>query len=136
MSQAAAEVDLRRLAARTGPYPAEAFQFVRDGLHRTMELVHGQGLGPEGDRHVTGQQLCLGLRDFAIERFGMLALTVLQGWNLHRTDDFSRIVFAMIEAGLMSKTNRDSHDDFCGVFDFQEAFSRDRLAASIGRRQA
>ena len=136
MSQAAAEVDLRRLAAKTGPYPAEAFQFVRDGLQRTMELVHGQGLGPEGDRHVSGQQLCMGLRDFAIERYGMLALGVLQGWNVHRTDDLGRIVFAMIDAGLMSKTSRDSLDDFRGVFDFPEAFSRDRLATAIGRRPA
>lgn len=137
MAQTAeAEVDWRRLAARTGPYPPEAFHFVRDGLGRTMELVHGQGGGPEGDRHVTGQQLCIGLRDFAIERYGMLALQVLQGWNVHRTDDFGRIVFGMIDAGLLSKTNRDSVDDFRAVYDFHEAFSRDRLVTAIGRRGA
>jgi uncharacterized repeat protein (TIGR04138 family) len=137
MSQSAtAEVDWRRLAAKTGLYPAEAFQFVKDGLNRTSELVHGAGGAPSDDRHVSGQQLCLGLRDHAIERYGMLALSVLAGWNVHRTDDFGRMVFAMIEAGLLSKSSRDSFDDFRGVFDFQEAFSRDRLVAAIGRRGA
>ena len=135
MAQSAtAEVDWRRLAARTGLYPAEAFQFVRDGLNRTSELVHGPGGPSEADRHVSGQQLCMGLRDYAIERYGMLALSVLSGWNVHRTDDFGRIVFAMIDAGLFSKSQRDSLDDFRCVFDFQEAFSRDRLASAIGRR--
>jgi uncharacterized repeat protein (TIGR04138 family) len=40
----------------------------------------------------------------------------------------------MIDAGLFSKSQRDSLDDFRCVFDFQEAFSRDRLAHAIGRR--
>jgi uncharacterized repeat protein (TIGR04138 family) len=78
----------------------------------------------------------MGLRDFAIERYGMMALQVLQGWNVHRTDDFGRIVFGMIDAGLLSKTNRDSAEDFRGVYDFHEAFSRDRLVTAIGRRGA
>jgi uncharacterized repeat protein (TIGR04138 family) len=61
-------------------------------------------------------------------------MAVLAGWNVRRTDDFGRIVFAMIDAGLFSKSSRDSIDDFRGVFDFQEAFSRDRLVSAIGRR--
>ena len=132
---ATAEVDWRLLASKTGLYPAEAFHFVRDGLNRTSELVHGAGGAGDADRHVSGQQLCLGLRDHAIERYGMLALSVLNGWNIHRTDDFGRIVFAMIDAGVFSKSHRDSIDDFRAVFDFQEAFSRDRLAQAIGNRR-
>jgi uncharacterized repeat protein (TIGR04138 family) len=134
MTQTATEVDWRRLAAKAGPYPPEAYHFVRDGLGRTMELVHGQPGAPEGDRHVSGQQLCMGLREYAIERYGMMACSVLLSWHVERTDDFGRIVFAMIDAGLLSKTSRDSLEDFRGVFDFHEAFSRDRLVTAIGRR--
>jgi len=99
-----------------------------------MELLHGQGAEPEGDRHISGQQLCVGLREYAIERYGMMAFSVLSSWHVQRTDDFGRIVFAMIDAGLFSKTNRDSVDDFRCVYDFHEAFSRDRLLTAIGRR--
>jgi len=133
MTHAAPEVDWRRLAAGTGLYPPEAFHFVREGLTRTMDLVHGSG-GGDQDRHVSGQQLCVGLRDFAIERYGMLAPSVLRAWNVNRTDDFGRIVFAMIDAGLLSKSSRDRAEDFRGVFDFQEAFGRDRLMQAIGRK--
>jgi uncharacterized repeat protein (TIGR04138 family) len=72
---------------------------------------------------VTGPQLCLGLRDFAIQKYGMLARTVLERWGIRKTDDFGRIVFAMIEAGLMRKSDEDSESDFQGVFDFDEGFS-------------
>jgi len=87
-----------------------------------------------GRRHVSGQQLCLGLRDFAIDRFGLFAPVVFGRWHIHRTDDFGRMVFAMIDARLMSRNTEDSIDDFRGVYDFEEAFSRDALLSGIGVR--
>lgn len=131
--QSPQEVDLRAVARSAGPYPVEAILFVRDGLGHTVERVHSDpALLPDASRHVSGQQLCLGLRDFAIERYGMLAPAVLRSWNIHRTDDFGRIVFAMIGHELLSKTPQDSIEDFRAVFDFDEAFSRDELLRHIG----
>ena len=127
------EVDWKRLADATGPYPVEAFFFVRDGLAYAAHRVHDEVEAlPEQDRHITGQQLCLGLRDFAIERYGMLAPAVLGHWHIRRTDDFGRIVFAMVQQGLLSKTSDDTIDDFRSVYDFQEAFSANEVAARIG----
>ena len=85
-------------------------------------------------RHVTGQQLCLGLREYAIERFGMLAPCVLRHWNISRTEDFGRIVYALIEAGRLDKSADDSIEDFYAVFDFDEAFSPAVLGARIAPR--
>jgi uncharacterized repeat protein (TIGR04138 family) len=120
-------IDWKRLRDKAGPFPPEAFEFVRRGLGHTVEMVHGDGAhtqpAPEDNRHVSGQQLCLGLRDFAIRQYGLLALTVLGRWGIKRTDDFGRIVFAMIEAGLMRKTDEDTLEDFRGVYDFGEAFN-------------
>ena len=127
------DIDLKLLAAKAGPYPTTAYRFVREGLSRTVE--RSQGLeSSEADRHISGQQLCMGLREFAIERYGLLAPVVLQSWHVHRTDDFGRIVFAMIDAGLLTKTPQDSFEDFRGVFDFGEAFSRDRLINAMSQR--
>lgn len=115
---------------RKANFPQEAFQFVQDGLRHTAEMVHGESaikeparghIGPE--RHVNGPQLCLGLRDFAIQKYGMLARTVLERWGVRRTDDFGRIVFAMIESGLLRKSEDDAEADFHAVFEFDEAFS-------------
>ena len=115
------------IAAGT-PYPPEAFVFIREGLHAAA--VHVYGPEPEmanpallGKRHVTGQQLCEGLRDVAIRRWGFLAKTVLNSWNIRETLDFGRIVYAMIDNELMQKTEGDSLEDFQDVFDFAQAFS-------------
>jgi len=120
------EFDWNRLTGSAGPYPVEAFHFVREGLSYAADRVHDDAAGAalsERDRHITGQQLCLGLRDFAIERWGLLAPVVLAHWHVRRTEDFGRIVFAMVEHGLMSKTSDDSIEDFRAVFDFDEAFA-------------
>lgn len=112
-----------KTVSRGQPYPPEAFQFVRDGLAHTVQMVHGQGAGVEDEsRHVSGQQLCLGLRDYAQRRYGLLARTVLARWSIHATEDFGRIVFAMIDANLMRKRDEDTLDDFLDVYDFEEAF--------------
>ncbi|TVQ63462.1 MAG: hypothetical protein EA378_01880 [Phycisphaerales bacterium] len=121
---------------RAGPFPPEAFQFVREGLAHTVETAHGpHAIGPLDDdesRHVSGQQLCLGIRDYAIDQFGDLAGTVLRHWGLRKTEDFGKIVFAMVDAGLMRTTDDDSIEDFRDVFDFDEAFASPARAGGLG----
>ena len=72
--------------------------------------------------HVSGQDLCWGLRDYAQQRWGRIARTVLMGWGIEETFDFGRIVFAMIDDDFMQKQPSDSIEDFRDVFDFAEAF--------------
>jgi uncharacterized repeat protein (TIGR04138 family) len=121
------KIDWKSVCQKAGPYPQEAFQFVREGLQHTVKMVFGEAKpsSVEGgeDRHVSGQQLCLGLRDYALAKYGMLARTVLSRWGIQRTDDFGRIVFAMIDAGFMRKSDSDCLDDFRGVFEFEESFA-------------
>ena len=108
-----------------GAYPPEAYDFVQQGLSFTVQLVHGAGAKPRASRHVTGQDLCEGIRQFALNQYGMLASTVLRHWNITTTLDFGRIVFALIEAGQMQKTDDDTVDDFRNVYDFKTAFETD-----------
>jgi len=128
-------IDWKTMLDHAGPYPLEAFHFVREGLSYTAQRVHQDfDQLDENDRHISPQQLCLGLREFAIEKYGLLAAAVLENWNVRRTDDFGRIVFAMVESGLMSKTPEDTMEDFRGVYDFAEAFDTRSLAMRIGHR--
>lgn len=73
-------------------------------------------------RHVSGQELCLGLRSLAVEKYGLLAHTVLRGWGVRSTEDFGKIVYAMVDTGLLRTSEDDSLDDFRGVYEFEEAF--------------
>ena len=55
---------------------------------------------------------------------GLLARTVFRMWGINRTDDFGELVFNLVEAGLMSKTDEDSRKDFHAVYDLDEALVR------------
>jgi uncharacterized repeat protein (TIGR04138 family) len=81
--------------------------------------------GPdELNRHVTGQELCWAIRDVALERWGLMARTVMNRFNLRTTEDFGKIVFALVENGWLQKQPTDSISDFNNVFTFDEAFDR------------
>jgi uncharacterized repeat protein (TIGR04138 family) len=104
-------------------YPVDAFHFIRRGLDYTVQRIHTDPEKlPEQQRHVSGTQLSEGLRDFAVDQYGLMARTVLRRWNINRTEDFGRIVFAMVDGGLMQATEHDSIRDFDAVFDFEQAF--------------
>jgi uncharacterized repeat protein (TIGR04138 family) len=107
-----------------GLYPLAAYNFVRAGLAHTVEQLHAETAeDPDANHHVTGQQLCEGLREFALQEWGLLAHTVLTRWNVTTTYDFGRIVFALVEYNHMKKTDEDTIEDFRNVFDFKTAFN-------------
>jgi uncharacterized repeat protein (TIGR04138 family) len=95
---------------------------VQQGLTYTVNKLHADESEPEECRHVTGPQLCEGLREFALAQWGFLATTVLRRWNVRTTYDFGRIVFALVDNGFMKKRDEDSIEDFRDVFRFEDAF--------------
>ena len=125
----ARERTLQQIVHDLALYPLEAFQFVEEGLSFAANQVHGQlppgKTVPSASRHISGKQLCEGLRRYALLNWGLLAQTVLRRWNITCTLDFGRIVFALIDAGRLQKTEHDSLEDFRNVFDFRTAFEDD-----------
>src|SRR5437867_2691550 len=116
---------LLEVVHKVGLYPVEAYEFVQQGLSHTVAKVHGtvvKDKHPDASFHVTGQDLCEGLREYALKRWGLMAPTVLARWNISRTLDFGKIVFALVDNGLMKKTDEDQIEDFRDVYDFKSAF--------------
>lgn len=74
------------------------------------------------NRHVSGADLCVGLRDYALSRWGLLAPAVLAGWGIRETKDFGRMVFALVENGVLQKQPEDRIEDFDAVYSFDRAF--------------
>lgn len=108
---------LGRLQEKEPRYHPQAYLFVLSALHVVVD-----GLNPP--RHITGEELALGVRDLALERFGLLARTVLEHWGMHHTEDVGRIVFALVECGVLVKQEGDRIEDFADVYDFDDAFER------------
>ena len=105
-----------------GRYPPEAYAFLHDALAHAVANVYGDKQAAPGQSHVTGRQFCEAIREFAIDKWGMLAMTVLARWKITETIDFGNMVYLLIEHDFMKKTNEDSLEDFRDVYNFDEAF--------------
>jgi uncharacterized repeat protein (TIGR04138 family) len=114
------EQTLERIVRRDSRYHREAYLFLREALDHTQKVITKGGKEPL--RHVSGQELLAGIRDFALEQFGPMTLTVFHEWGLRKCEDFGELVFNMVDANLLSKTAEDSRADFAGGYDFEEAF--------------
>ncbi len=77
------------------------------------------------NRHVTGQQLCWGVRNAALAHWGLMAQDVLARWNIRSTDDIGAIIFALVENDWLQKQPTDTIGDFKDVFSFEAAFEQD-----------
>ena len=114
------------IIAADGRYCIKAFEFLHDGLEYAVKNVHGYRAEFADDdefddhesSHVSGQQLCLAMRDLAKKRWGMLAKAVLNKWGIHKTQDFGNMVYLLIEHDFMDKNPEDTIEDFDDVFDF------------------
>ena len=96
-------------------YTAGAYVFVREGLDHTVKKM-------KKPRHVSGGELLDGMREYALEQYGPVAKRVLSEWGIKECVDFGNIVFNLVDAGLLGKTEEDSIEDFMGGYDFHEAF--------------
>jgi len=147
-SPAAEIMPLVKLLAEDRRYKIEAYQFVGAGLEFAQEVL---GLGrtaparkkrsrdatraPSGKqpasekerpvRHVSGQELCVALKQLAHRQYGFMAKLVLASWGIHATSDFGEIVYNLIGIGKMSKSEHDRREDFDNVYDFEQALVRE-----------
>lgn len=132
MHEATFEEGLDLILSRDPRYRRDGYLFVREALDYTQKAIIKENRGQL--RHVTGQELLGGIRQFALEQFGPMAITVLEEWGIRSCQDFGEIVFNMVEAGLLAKTDQDSRDDFRECYDFQSAFREPFLPSK--RRQS
>ena len=105
---------MARIRARGGQYQERAYLFVL----ATIEFLQNR---LEVRRHVSGPELAWACRDFAQQQFGLLAQGVLTHWGITRTEDIGRIVFTLVEVGLLVTQPGDTESDFEGVYQFADA---------------
>ncbi len=110
-----AEDVMARIRSRGGRYHERAYLFVLG----TIEFLQSR---LEARRHVTGVELAWACRDFARQQFGLLAPVVLAHWGITRTEDIGRIVFTLVEVGLLVTQPGDMESDFESVYQFANAF--------------
>lgn len=98
-------------------YKLEAYFFVLAALDYTRKLT-------KKPKHVTGKELLEGIKRLGLEQYGIMTKTVFESWGVKTTRDFGEIVFNMVKAGILAKTEEDKIEDFDNVYDFDEVFEK------------
>lgn len=123
---------IEKLLMQDARFGRDAYHFTREALDYTQKLICRENKGSV--RHVTGQELLEGIRQYALLQYGPMTMTVLEEWGVKNCRDFGDIVFNMVESRLLQKTEKDTRDDFQQGYNFTDAFSkpfwpRDKLVA-------
>lgn len=122
------------IVKRDKRYHRDAYHFVRDALDFTQSLVNrktrrspkkrtAEEVANDEPKHVSGPELLKGVRDYALEQYGPMTITVFEEWGIKQTRDFGEIVFNMVGESLLSKTENDRLEDFEDIYDFPAAFN-------------
>ena len=121
------EQAFEQIRERDGRYQERGYLFV------LAAREFAQGRLP-ARRHLSGIELAWACRDFALEQFGLLAPSVLEYWGITRTEDLGRIVFMLIDVGLLARQDSDRLEDFEGVYGFDEVFRAGYRWPGVGGR--
>ena len=114
--------DLEKIARDDGRYSPQALRFVYEGLSHSKS----QKKSSQTPTHISGQALCDDLKVLAVEKWGRLAMLVLNTCGIRTTRDFGEIVFLMIKHKWMSAGPSDLIEDFDSIYDFKTVF-KDRF---------
>lgn len=107
-------------------YHPQAYRFVFDALRYMQDKLEKISLDAnEEGLHITGGELLIGIKELALNQYGLLTQMVFEDWGIQTTDDFGRIVFELIEQGEMRKTDKDRLEDFFSVYEFNTAFDKE-----------
>ncbi|MGA2543813.1 MAG: Minf_1886 family protein [Verrucomicrobiota bacterium] len=115
------EQSVKKIIAADPRFDAEAYFFVREALDFTRRA---SGRPRNQVRDVSTSELLDGLRRYALETYGPMAVTVLAEWGVHRCEDFGEIVFNMIAHHCEGKSDTDSRDHFKSGYTFDDAFRK------------
>ena len=103
-------------------YAADAYLFLRDALDVTIKVL--QRGRTEAINHVSGPELCKGIREYALKQFGPMVPTIFEAWGISTTRDIGEMVFNLIETGAFSRSDSDQVEDFDEIYTFHDAFEK------------
>lgn len=98
-------------------YNPESYEFVMEALSYSQKKF-------KKIKHVSGEELLLGIKALLLKKFGPMTMTVLDYWGIKTTDDFGNIVFNLVENKILSKDAQDQYESFKNAYDFKEVFDK------------
>lgn len=128
------EIDniIEMICDKDSRYKPDAYEFVMEALSFTQKKYRRP-------KHVTGEELLMGVKELLFDKFGPMTLSVLEHWGVKKTEDIGNIVFNLVNNKVLSKTEEDSLESFKNGYDFKETFGAEyqkHLEKKIGKMRS
>lgn len=108
------------ITASDDQHPPQSYYFLREALNFTLDRAKEKH-GENAAEHVDAKEFLFGYRDYALREFGPLAWSIMRDWHIHHCTDVGKMVFLLIEHGVMGKNADDHPDDFTEVYHMEMA---------------
>lgn len=113
---------LGKMVEQDPRYHRDAYVFLREALEFTQKVI--SKANKDRVRHISGQELLNGVREYGLLSFGPMTAMVLEEWGIRSCEDFGNMVFLMVENNLLRKQEQDSPEEFKNGYSFDEAFRK------------
>lgn len=130
----APEQKIAEIAAKGPAFAPEAYSFVAEAVSYTGKMLRRKEKSdgkPGFRRHMSALELLRGAREYAREEFGAVAGCVLAEWGISAAADFGRVVYLLIEGGVLAASPEDDPRDFEIDFDLAGEGSTDAVAPRL-----
>jgi len=105
------------ICGKDSRYYPEAYEFVMEALSFSQKRF-------KKSKHISGEELLVGIKALLLKKFGPMTMTVLKHWGIKKTDDFGNIVYNLVESKVLAKDTHDHYDSFKNAYDFDEVFNK------------
>ena len=102
---------IEQLSSTTGAFPVEAYLLVFDALNKCLLAHKKTRLEP-----ISALELSQAMAEILRDGFGPFASHLLQKWGIRSTNDFGRLVYELVDAGLLALNEGDTIEDFNELF--------------------
>ena len=126
------DIIIEEISEKDSRYKEDAYAFVMEALSYTQKKF-------KCSKHVTTEEMLLGMRELLLRKYGPMTMSVLKHWGIRSTEDFGHIIFNLVEHRVLSKTEEDDISKFRNGYDFEEVFRhgyRKQLHKKISRMRS
>jgi uncharacterized repeat protein (TIGR04138 family) len=95
-------------------YSLDALLFINLTISELLKVRRKENNGQV--THITGGEFC----KYLLTSRGSRTPDILRGYGLNRSEDVGRMIFGLVNLGLMGRREEDSEADFVGIFNLDE----------------
>ena len=97
---------IKLIKERNLPYPLQAYAFTLEVFEWLLTICN---------RKIDGAAVSRAAVIYSIRKFGLLSETVWKEYKIEKSEDIGKIIFCLVDSGLLTKNDDDKVGDFDNI---------------------